>query len=74
MEALRIEILNPKVKIILKQLAELKLISISKAETHEQKLEKLLEQMRAEEPPAPTLEEISKEVKVVRKQRYARMC
>jgi hypothetical protein len=72
MEALRIEILNPKVKSILKQLADLELISISKVDTSENQLKKLLSKMRSKAKDAPSLEEISKEVEKARTERYAK--
>lgn len=70
MEALRIEILNPKARIILKQLADLDLISISKDIGMRNDLKKLLIKLRAKSANAPTLEEITKEVEKVRSGRY----
>ena len=72
MEALRIEILNPKVKNILKQLADLDLITISKIESTENKLSKLLDKIRSNAGDAPSLEEITQEVESVRAERYAK--
>src|SRR5450756_1620447 len=72
MEALRIEILNPKVKTILKQLADLDLIAISKMESPETELKNLLKKFRSKSKEAPTMDEITREVEVVRAERYAR--
>ena len=71
MEALRIEILNPKVKTILKQLADLDLIAISKMESPETELKNLLKKFRSKSKEAPTLDEITREIEVVRAERYA---
>ncbi len=65
MEYLRIEILNPKVKAILKNLAALKLIKI---QTPEQELKNILQSLRTDTPPAEI--DITKEVETVRKARY----
>jgi hypothetical protein len=71
MEALRIEIINPKVKTILKQLADLDLIAISKMESQETGLKNLLKKFRSKSKEAPTLDEITREVEIVRAERYA---
>jgi len=71
MEALRIEILNPKVKTILKQLADLDLIAISKTESPSTELKNLLKKLRSKSDEAPSLDEITKEVEIVRVARYA---
>ncbi len=72
MEALRIEILNPKVKSILKQLADLDLISITKVESSEIQLKKLLDKFRSKANESPSIEEITKEIENVRADRYAK--
>jgi len=72
MEALRIEILNPKVKTILKQLADLDLIVISKTENPNTELKNLLKKFRSKADEAPSLDEITKEVESVRAERYIR--
>ena len=71
MEALRVEILNPKVKTILKQLADLDLIAISKMESPETELKNLLKKFRSKSKEAPTLDEITSEIEIVRAERYA---
>ena len=72
MEALRIEILNPKVKNILKQLADLELISISRVESSEIQFKKLLDKFRSKAKESPSLEEITKEIETVRAEGYAK--
>ena len=69
METIRIDILNPKAKALLKDLANLDLIRIRK-ETSENDFSELLEKFRSKSDQAPSLEEITKEVEVVRKARY----
>jgi hypothetical protein len=66
-----VNILNPKADELLRNLADLKLISIS--ETTEKpitKLQNFLQKMRTDD--APSLEEIAKEVEIVRAERYAK--
>lgn len=70
METLRIEILNPKVRSILKDLANLKLITISKEENSQSEFKKLLMKLRKNSDEIPTLDEITKEVEEVRALRY----
>lgn len=72
MEALRIEILNPKVKTILKQLADLDLIAISKTESPSVELKNLLKKLRSKSEEVPSLEDITKEIEIVRSERYAK--
>ena len=72
MEALRIEILNPKAKQLLKDLADLKLININKQSDSKSDLKKLLTKLRLKADNSPSLAEITKEVEAVRSERYAR--
>ncbi len=72
MEALRIEILNPKVKTILKQLADLDLIYISKTESPSVELKSLLKKLRSKSEEVPSLEDITQEIEIVRLERYAK--
>ena len=72
MEALRIEVLNPKVRDILDRLADLSLISISKEDDSLSELKKLLKQLRQKSSKVPDLEEIQTEVQQTRTKRYAR--
>lgn len=69
METIRIDILNPKAKALLKDLANLDLIRIRK-ETSESDFSELLKKFRSRSDQAPSLEEITKEVETVRKTRY----
>jgi trehalose-6-phosphate synthase len=69
METIRIEILNPKAKNILKGLADLNLISIKK-EKRQSDFMDLLTNLRRNSDNAPALDEITAEVEAVRKKRY----
>lgn len=68
METISIEILNPKAKQLLKDLADLKLITIKRKVT----IKGFLENMRRNSETVPSLEEITAEVEQVRKARYAK--
>jgi hypothetical protein len=68
MEALSIEILNPKAKSLLWNLMELNLIQIKSKPS----LSETLATLRRNEVQAPSLEEITQEVETVRKARYER--
>lgn len=69
METLRIEIINPKAKRLLKSLADMNLIKIKKEKAISDFTE-LLKKLRSQSEDAPSLEEISKEVESVRKDQY----
>lgn len=69
MESIRIDILNPKAKALLNDLANLDLIRIRK-ESSENEFSQLLKKFRNKSEQAPSLEEITKEVEAVRKARY----
>lgn len=71
METFRIDILNPKVKNLLKQLADLDLIKITK-EKKKSDFSVLLKKMRAKSKDELSIEEITKEVEEVRKSRYGK--
>ncbi len=71
METLRVDILNPKAKTLLKGLADLDLIRIKK-NTIKPELIECLDELRINSDDAPTLDEITAEVETVRKARYAR--
>jgi len=73
METIQVDILNPKARKLLKDLAELNLISIR--EPSQDGLLKIVNKIRAKalkDPNPPTLEEITKEVEFVRAERYAK--
>jgi hypothetical protein len=69
MESIRIEILNPKAKSLIKNLADMDLIRIKKEKTKSEFAE-LLVRLRMHSENVPSLEEITKEVESVRKARY----
>jgi hypothetical protein len=69
METIKIEILNPKAKNILKNLADLNLISI-KDKVSSKRFSELLGRLREKNGSVPSPEEISLEVKKVRAKRY----
>jgi hypothetical protein len=66
MEVLNVEIVNPKAKVLLVNLAELGLIHIKS----ESALSEMLAKLRRNESEIPSLEEISEEVETVRQARY----
>lgn len=68
MDIVRIEILNPKAKKLLKSLVDLNLIAFR--EPSLEGFSELLQKLRAEDPNKPNLEEITKEVEAVRNKRY----
>lgn len=69
MESIRIEILNPKAKRLLKNLADMDLIRIKKDKSKSE-FSDLLKRLRNNTDKTPSLEEITKEVESVRKARY----
>jgi len=66
MEELNVQIINPKAKLVLLNLEEMNLIRIEV----KPKLSEMLVQLRRNEVEAPTLEEITKEVELVRQKQY----
>ena len=69
METIRIDILNPKAKSLLKGLADLNLIRIKREKLKSEFIE-LLDRLRINSKDAPSLDEITSEVEAVRKARY----
>ncbi len=69
MESVRIDILNPKAKSILKNLADLDLIRIRK-DRGKSEFKELLDRLRIHSDEAPSLGEITAEVESVRRTRY----
>ncbi|MFP4622008.1 MAG: hypothetical protein ACLFM7_11910 [Bacteroidales bacterium] len=69
MEFIRIEIINPKAKRLINDLADMGLIKIKK-EQAKSEFSELLDRLRNQSESAPSLEEINKEVESVRKARY----
>ena len=68
METISIQINNPKAKQLLKDLAKLNLITIKPQLT----LQHVLDSMRKNSIDIPSIDEITAEVKQVRKERYAK--
>lgn len=68
METLRIDIINPKAKKILKELADLDLIKIREEKNSD--FSKLVKKLRSKPVEDINLEEITKEVESVRNSRY----
>jgi hypothetical protein len=71
MEVFRIEILNPKAKVILKSLADLKLISMKK-ERQKKEIKSVLSNLRKYPELAPSEEDSVNEVEEVRKTRHGK--
>ena len=71
MKALKIEILNPKAYKLLKDLADLNLISIGEVEK-KTSLQTVLKKLRSNSDIAPSLSEITKEIDLVRSKRHAK--
>lgn len=69
METIRIDILNPKAKRLLKNLADLNLIRIQRQKVKSE-FQELLERLRTDESDVPSLDEIAAEVDIVRRSRY----
>ncbi len=70
MSTIRIDILNPKAKKLLNELVDLKLIAIKEPSTSG--FAHVLKKLRSKSNTAPTLDEITKEVELVRGRRYAK--
>ena len=70
MDALKIEILNPKALKLIKEMQELNLIKVS--EEPATRLKAYLKSMRRKSSSAPNLEDITKIVEKVRAERYAK--
>lgn len=70
MNTMRIDILNPKAARLLKDLADLNLIAIQ--DTSKNGFATVLKKLRSKAKSAPTLDEITKEVELVRAKRYAK--
>ncbi len=72
MEAITIEIVNPKAKQLIEDLAAMKLINISQSTTSlNNDLLKILAKLRSNAESTLTLDEITKEVESVRAKRHA---
>ena len=69
METILIDILNPKAKALLNDLADLNLIKIKKEKVKTEFIE-LIEKLRLNSDEIPSIDEITNEVENVRKERY----
>lgn len=72
MQSVVIEILNPKAKKLLQNLADLKLISFTENGKSNKSLKSLLKKLRSKSSTVPSLDEITKEVESVRRRRYGK--
>jgi len=70
MNTLQVDILNPKAAKLLKDLADLNLIAIRS--TSKSGFATVLKKLRSKAKSAPTLDEITNEVDMVRSKRYAK--
>jgi hypothetical protein len=70
MNSVRVDILNPKAAKLLKNLAELNLIAIQ--DDNKNGFAEVLKKLRSQSESAPSLDEITKEVELVRGKRYAK--
>ena len=70
MNTMRINILNPKAAKLLKDLADLNLIAIQ--DTSKNGFSSVLKKLRSKAKSAPTFDEITSEVELVRSKRYAK--
>lgn len=66
MTVIKIELIDPRAKILLEDLAKLDLIRIQEPESPQKRFSALLNRLRSQEEEAPDLEEITKEVEAVR--------
>jgi hypothetical protein len=71
METVTVEIVNPKAKRLLKDLADLNLITVGKSIDSKLEFKKLLSSLRSKSETAPSLKEITREVELVRASRFA---
>jgi hypothetical protein len=71
MKTYQIDLLNPKAARLLQDLADLKLISIKETNKHDF-LDIVVKLRKKASSNVPTLEEITKEVEMVRAERYAK--
>ena len=70
MTTMRVDILNPKAARILKELADLNLIAIK--DTSKNGFASVLKKLRLKAKSAPTFDEITNEVELVRSKRHAK--
>jgi len=68
METIKVDILNPKARKLLNDLADLNLISIRKSTRND--FSEVLSRLRSKSESVPDLDEITREVETVRSSRY----
>lgn len=68
METVKIDILNPKARKLLKNLADLDLISIRKSS--KSNFSEVIEKLRSQSDSALSSDEIAREVEIIRSRRY----
>lgn len=69
MTVFKIELIDPRARVLLEDLAKMNLIRIEEEEDPTQRLSALLSKLRSKAEEAPTIEEITSEVELVRDQR-----
>lgn len=72
MRTYQVELLEPKAKKLLDELANLKLIRVQEVLDPKQEFKQLLAKIREKKTKKPTSEEIASEVEIVRMERYAK--
>jgi hypothetical protein len=72
METLSIEILNPKVRKILQQLADLNLIAIKSIPSSQKRFADLIEKIRSIDPDGLSMDDITAETETIRNLRHGR--
>ena len=70
METLKIEILNPRAKRLLQDLAALNLIRFKDTDDSKTAFKELLIRLRSSKVSPPTLKQITKEIEAIRQKRY----
>jgi transcription initiation factor IIE alpha subunit len=70
MEILKVEILNPRAKKLLQDLAALKLIRFKDQDDSKTAFKELLVRLRTQKVSPPNLKQITREVEAVRQKRY----
>lgn len=70
MTVIRIELIEPRARALLEELVKLNLIRIQPIEEPQKALTAVITKLRAKQEDAPDLDEITKEVETVRKERY----
>lgn len=69
MTIITVELVDPRAKALLEDLAKMNLIKIQEVETSKQRFSALLSRLRAKEGEAPSLDEITNEVEAMRSER-----